>query len=365
MTTQELRARSRTAATLPHPYGPVRSAPLIQDRRRRHHVAAEPATSHPIHDALRIGDAIALFIGFAVPLLLVAERGPSSPETAIFEAAVLVAVGVWATRFHGLWSTQVMAVRSIELSRIFRVLVTIGALALVFDRQVWTNLRVVNIVFAGAVGGVVLVGWRAAYRAYVHAERRRGRFTLRVAVVGTGRQANELTKLFVVHPELGMRVSAVIGVEQEAEDSGMAQLWRGGYHEARQILEALDVDVVALCTSELDRWLIRDLSAEARARGRTIYVDPGLSGIDFRRVRTTSVGYQPLLEMSAPSLSGLQAAVKRGFDIVMSSFVAVLTAPLQAIIAALIKLEDGDRCCFGSSASDVTAFHSRSTSSER
>jgi exopolysaccharide biosynthesis polyprenyl glycosylphosphotransferase len=299
-----------------------------------------------MHQGLRIGDAIALFIGFAVPLLLVAERGPASPQTAIFDAAVLVAFGLWAARFHGLWSPQVIAVRSIELSRIFRVLVTVGALALVFDRQVWTNLRVINILFAAVVGGITFVGWRAAFRAYLHAERRRGRFTSRVAVVGTGRQANELTKLFVVHPELGMRVSAVIGAEHEALASGMAHLWRGGYEDARQVLEALDVDVVALCSSELDRWLIRDLSAEARARGRTIYVDPGLSGIDSRRVRTTSVGYQPLLEMSAPSLSGLQAAVKRGFDIGVSSFITIVTAPLFAIIAVLIKLEDGGPVLF-------------------
>ena len=55
-------------------------------------------------------------------------------------------------RFHGLWTTQVMSVRSIEISRIVRALVTLSALALVLERKAPTNLRVVNLVFAASIG---------------------------------------------------------------------------------------------------------------------------------------------------------------------------------------------------------------------
>jgi exopolysaccharide biosynthesis polyprenyl glycosylphosphotransferase len=295
---------------------------------------------------LHIGDGIALFIGFAVPLLLVAEKGPPSAVAAMAEAAAVVAVGLWSMRFHGLWTTPVMSVRSIEISRIVRALVTLSALALVLERKAPTNLRVVNLVFAASIGLVVLGLWRAAYRAFLNAERRRGRFTSRVVVVGTGRQANELTRLFLVHPELGMRVTAVIGAKQEAAASGMADLWRGTYDQSREVLSSLDIDVVVLCSAELDRWLLNDLSAEARALGRTLYVDPGLSGIDFRRVSTTAIGYQPLLEMSSAALSGLQAGVKRAFDILVAGVVAVLAAPVLAVAALLIKLEDGGPVLF-------------------
>jgi exopolysaccharide biosynthesis polyprenyl glycosylphosphotransferase len=354
MEIKELRVRSR-AATLPTGLG-TRST-----WRRR------SETGQPVHDRLRapvsvrsspneswrrlqtvlhIGDGIALFIGFAVPLLLVAEKGPPSAVAAMAEAAAVVAVGLWSMRFHGLWTTQVMSVRSIEISRIVRALVTLSALALVLERKAPTNLRVVNLVFAASIGLVVLVLWRAAYRAFLNAERRRGRFTSRVVVVGTGRQANELTRLFLVHPELGMRVTAVIGAKQEAAASGMADLWRGTYDQSREVLSSLDIDVVVLCSAELDRWLLNDLSAEARALGRTLYVDPGLSGIDFRRVSTTAIGYQPLLEMSSAALSGLQAGVKRAFDILVAGVVAVLAAPVLAVAALLIKLEDGGPVLF-------------------
>lgn len=289
---------------------------------------------------LRTGDGIAVFIGFAVPLLLIAELGPPSSRVALAEAAILTAVGMWAMQLNGLWSTQVMSVRSIEVSRIFRAIATLSAAALLLDRKSVTNLRVINLIEAGTIAIVVIVLWRSVFHVYLNAERRRGRYTSRVAVVGTGRHANDLSKLFLVHPELGMRVTTVIGAEREAKASNMGHLWKGNYDDARVVLSEIDVDVVVLCTAELDRWLVNDLSGAARARGRTIYIDPGLSGIDFKRVHTTAIGYQPLLEMSGASLSGLQQAVKRAFDIVVSSIVAVLALPVLAFSALLIKLED-------------------------
>jgi exopolysaccharide biosynthesis polyprenyl glycosylphosphotransferase len=289
---------------------------------------------------LRVGDAIAIFVGFAVPLLIVAANGPQNPRQAIIEASVLVAVGLWSMRLHGLWSAQVITVRSIELSRLFRAVVTLSALSLVIDRKAPTDLRVINLVFAGSVVLVVLVLWRSIHRAYLNAERRRGRYTMRVAVVGTGRHANELSQLFLVHPELGMRVVTVIGAQHEAAASGMADLWKGTYDQASEVLASAEVDVVVLCSTELDRGLLNHLSAQARANGRTLFIDPGLSGIDFKRVQTTAIGYQPLLEMSPASLSGLEATIKRAFDVLVSSVIAFLAAPVMLAIASMIKLED-------------------------
>ena len=249
---------------------------------------------------------------------------------------MLTAVGLWSMRFHGLWTAQVMSVRSIEVSRIFRAIVTVSALALVLDRKSSTidsrrqsrrrrRRRTRRVDRCGA----------PSYRAFLNAERRRGRYTSRVAFVGTGRQANELSRLFVVHPELGMRVTAVIGARQEAMASGMGDLWRGtlrrGAHGAGN---RSDVDVVVLCSAELDRWQLNELSADAAARGRMLYVDPGLSGIDFKRMHTTAIGYQPLLEMSgaiAERAAGCRSSVCSTSS--SPAIVAVLAAPVLLLVA--------------------------------
>jgi exopolysaccharide biosynthesis polyprenyl glycosylphosphotransferase len=345
MTTQGLRplTRASTRLSTPGPTAPAkfRGAAIGTRRGSQRQSRQTSQARQPLQVALRAGDAIAIFIGFAVPLLIVASYGPQGPRQAIVEAAVLVAVGLWSMRLHGLWSAQVITVRSIEMSRLFRAVVTLSAIALLIDRKAPTDLRFINLVFAGSVVLVMLVLWRSVYRAYLNAERRRGRYTMRVAVVGTGRHANDLSQLFLVHPELGMRVTTVIGEQHEAAASGMADLWRGTYDRASEVLASADVDVVVLCSTELDRGLLNHLSAQTRANGRTLFVDPGLSGIDFKRVHTTAIGYQPLLEMSSASLSGLEATIKRAFDVVVSSAIAFITAPALGVIALLIKLEDG------------------------
>ena len=105
----------------------------VLSRRRIHRRGDKPLPStsqarQPLQDLLRAGDAIAIFVGFAVPLLIVASYGPQSPRQAIVEAAVLVAVGLWSMRLQGLWSAQVITVRSIEMSRLFRAVVTLSAI---------------------------------------------------------------------------------------------------------------------------------------------------------------------------------------------------------------------------------------------
>src|SRR5262245_21607586 len=173
---------------------PVHSITTMARRR----LAPTSARTKHLQYVLRIGDGIGIFIGYAVPLLLVASYGPPSPAVAMLEASVLTIVGLWAMRFNGLWSPQVMAVRSTEVSHVFRAVATLAALTLVLDRKSATNVRVVNLVFAGAVAIITLLAWRSAFRAFLNAERRRGRYTSRVAFVGTGRQANQLSRLFVV-----------------------------------------------------------------------------------------------------------------------------------------------------------------------
>src|SRR4051795_9962750 len=104
---------SRSAA-----YGRITTA----DHDGRAVVTKQPSARIPMLGALRGGDAIALFVGFAVPLLIGAERGPTSAFTAVWEAAVITLVGLWAIRVNGLWNQQIMAVRSLEVSHVFRAL---------------------------------------------------------------------------------------------------------------------------------------------------------------------------------------------------------------------------------------------------
>jgi exopolysaccharide biosynthesis polyprenyl glycosylphosphotransferase len=293
-----------------------------------------------------LGDAVALFIGFAVPLLVIAEISPTRDHVALIEAAVVTAVGMWSMRLHGLWSPHVTSVRSVEFTRVLRALATLSVACLVLDRKSDTMIRVNNLVVASLLGLMVIVLWRSAFRMFLNAERRRGRNVSKVVIVGTGRPAHGLRQLFSIHPELGYRVEAVVGSRREALHFGMGHLWRGSYEDALQVVRSTQAQVVMLCSAKLDNSAITDLLREARESGRSLYLDPGVPGVDFKRMHATAIGHQPVLEMTSVALTEVQAAIKRAFDVLFAGFIALLTMPFMAAFALIIKLEDGGPVLF-------------------
>ncbi len=323
--------------------------------RRRQLGARSASTSHPDQgspwfdedtryrflNTLRVGDAIAVFLGFAVSLLVAVDVKPDGLVKGIGELLLLTLAGVWAMRFQDLWSPRVMTVRALEMSRITRALAVLSVIALVFDRKSSMNIRASDVIVAAAVGWVVIVAWRAAYRAYVAAEHRQDRLLQRVVIVGTGRRAEELKELFTQQPELGMRITAVIGRRHEAVRAGLGAFWAGDLIDAAAIVARTEAELVILCSADLDPALVHHLTSMRQAARRTVYVDPGMSRIDFRRMQATALGHQPMFEVESASLSYLQVATKRAFDLAVATVVFVLALPVMAMVALAIKLDDG------------------------
>ena len=294
-----------------------------------------------VRRVLVAGDALALCVGFAFPLLLLANRRPDSLVYGTLCAVTITAAGLWAVRFQDLWLDRVISVRAIEVSRVGRALVMLSVAVLVLDRKSMVELRVPRVAVAMAIGWGVFVLWRSAYRAYLAAERRQGRLLTRVILIGTERRAVELFELLAIHTELGMHVTAVIGNRNEADAAGMGHLWRGTYLDAGVIVGGIDAEAVIMCSADIDPILASDLTRSEHRRHRAVYVDPGLSGFDIRRFQATHIAHKPLLEVDSLSLAGLQHAVKRAFDIAVSGLIALIAAPFMILIAVLIKLEDG------------------------
>lgn len=322
---------------------------------------ARPATSHQVspgagaatprwfdasarqtlHRTLIAGDALALLVGFVLPLMWVVDTGPRTLLVGTGEAMLIVAAGLWCVRFQGLWWERVTSVRMVEVSRITRALAVLAVLALVFDRKSSMSIRAEDVAIAAVVAWSALVAWRAAYRSYVAAEHRHGRLISRVVIVGTDRRAAELQRLFEVHPELGMRVVAVIGSRTDAVRHGIGNLWAGETVDAHRVVDSIDAEIVVLSSADLEPTLVHALTAEVRTKGRTVYVDPGLSRVDFRRMQATAVAHQPLLQLEPSDLSNLQLLSKRVFDVAVSAIIAVIALPVMALAALAIKLDDG------------------------
>ena len=314
-----------------------------------------------------LGDATFILIGYALPLMLLINVKPRSLAWGALEVTLITLAGVIAVRQEGLWSHRVSAVRMIELSRIPRAFVLTAVIVMVLDRKATMDVRVWDLLVAGVAATAGFIVWRSAYRVMLSAERRRGRMLSRVVIVGAGQRCVDLCNVLTVHPELGMRVTTIVGERLSARRAGLEHLWAGGMEDARKILARVEADVVIVCSADLDDVLVRDLTRSEGVRGRTMYVDAALSGFDFRHVQPTAVAHQPLLEVERPSLAVLRAGAQAGLRHrrrrrrSRSLFVA------RRLARSLRDQARGSRpgVCSASAASACTARSSASSSSAR
>jgi lipopolysaccharide/colanic/teichoic acid biosynthesis glycosyltransferase len=71
-----------------------------------------------------------------------------------------------------------------------------------------------------------------------------------------------------------------------------------------------------------------------------VQISAGLSRVGHQRLRVAPLAHQLAFYVEPPQLSAGQAAVKRTLDLSLSSVLLVITAPLIALAALMVKAED-------------------------
>ena len=321
----------------------VDPSPIAGTRRRR--VFAGTKASY-LEKVLIVGDSLTVLFGFYLVMLVIADNGPRSWQSLALQATLVTLCGLVAIRSQKLWDCRLNAVRSLELARITRAVVLMGLGAVVLDRAVKLYFHVEDIAVGCIAVWLALIGWRSTYRIWLGAQRSAGQFRRRVMIIGTDRRAMDLAALFETHPEAGMDLVGLVGSAREARAADRSHLWRANYGDADRVLATTDIDGVVLCSSDVNPALLDTLIRNEQLRDRDLYLDPGLSGIDFRRVQALPIAHQPLLYVQSPSLSQLQVWFKRGFDVVVSIALLIVLSPLIVGIAAAVKLTDGGPVLF-------------------
>jgi exopolysaccharide biosynthesis polyprenyl glycosylphosphotransferase len=286
---------------------------------------------------LKIGDGIASFVAFAAVLAAVGRLEPR----AILLAPVAVAIGLAVIWSAQLWDSRVTAMRWIELSRLTRVAAIVTAAALALDRLLANGPGTARTLTASVVAWLLMIGWRSIHRSWVTHQRRHGRFVRRTIVVGTDARGLELVRLFATHPEAGIRVTGVIGSQFDAQRAGISELWLGERRDAARILSATPSESIVVCSSAVSPRMLQTVVDTGRGIGREVLIDPGLAGVDARRVVASPVAHEAFLYVDAGAPSRAGRCVKRMVDIIVSSVLLALASPVFAVVAILVKRTDG------------------------
>lgn len=124
-------------------------------------------------------------------------------------------------------------------------------------------------------------------------------------------------------------------------ESGLPIL--GKATDPASILQAIDdsqADSVAISAGvQLHPQTLRHLGWELASRNVGLIMAPALTDIAGPRIHTQQVAGLPLIHVTTPTLEGGQRVAKRLFDVAVSGLMILVTSPIMACIAIIVRFD--------------------------
>ncbi len=193
--------------------------------------------------------------------------------------------------------------------------------------------------------GLLLTRW--LWRKVIARKRARGEFQTSVLVVGGARAVRHMTRTFSRKDGEGYRVVGVCvprysGAPGEVIDvDGREITVYGDEHSVVDALKLSGADtVVVTATETLGSEGLHDLVWQLEPLETDLVVATGVVDVAGPRIEMRPVAGLPLIHVEKPSYHGAKRSGKRIFDLAFASAALVVLAPVFAVVALLIKLED-------------------------
>jgi len=237
---------------------------------------------------------------------------------------------------HGMYDLRRRQGLADDLSGIVRstleALVVLAAAAFFYREVSFSRTFLVGFC---ACSATFLLGGRVFAR-YLHLlAREHGIGVERVALLGRGQLQERIVELLRARPGLGY---AVAGEVLRAGELPEEMPVLGISDALAEVVERHRIDVV-MVTSPFHR--VHELLPVLEALGEHqvhVCLVPDLEEVFASRLRVRTIGGLAFLELRQVALTGMDRIVKRSFDVVVSSGLLVLGAPLMALLALAVRL---------------------------
>jgi exopolysaccharide biosynthesis polyprenyl glycosylphosphotransferase len=191
---------------------------------------------------------------------------------------------------------------------------------------------------------VALLTERAIAREVFARLRREGKLVRRMVIVGTDAHALDLYRTIVDNPELGYRVTGLVGGDEGAPERGLADDLDeeapviGTTPQLFEILhrEGASGVIVSLGSMPSDRLnaLVRRLTDS----GYHVAISSALLDIDPMRMQLQTIDGRSVIYVDRVIRDGWRYRAKRLYDIMLSTLLLVLSAPILVVSAIAIKV---------------------------
>jgi exopolysaccharide biosynthesis polyprenyl glycosylphosphotransferase len=289
-------------------------------------------------------DAAALLIGWSAGCVIgkaVTDKPLPDQTTGLGMIVVGVVASVACFATAGLYRPPINGIRSAALGRLVHSTGLAAVIVIVWQGIVGdASPRVALGAVAAALGTTVIC--RCAFDVWLIGRRERGDFRTPVVVAGTAREANRLADFLELNPEAGLRATAVVGERGAFGDGGRdGPRWMGGLDRTDDAMHRTGATGVLVAVNGLPRDTVNRLVHRLSLAGIPVHLSPGLTGVSHARLQTLALAHEPMVLMTPPRRSTVQAMAKRALDLVLASLLLLVTAPVFAVTAILIKAHDG------------------------
>jgi exopolysaccharide biosynthesis polyprenyl glycosylphosphotransferase len=282
-------------------------------------------------------DGAGLVAGMAVANAFTLSRLPGDWEGSYLLG--LASVPVWLALF---WRCKLYAARSFEVwADELGLLVqgiALGAAALsVLGWAFAIPIPREWLLLSAVLGLAFVTVERQATRMYFRHLRATGRSLRRTIVVGDNEEARTLRQVLRSTPELGYDVVGYLSNDLDHVALQSDDLPLGGVGEAELVAAAEGATTAFIVASALDLETVTNLARRLHCCGLHVELAPGLRDIAPERLTVRSLGRHPVIYLEPARQEGWRATAKRCFDWATAMTMLVLSIPILAVAAVMIK----------------------------
>ncbi|KQQ21258.1 sugar transferase [Rathayibacter caricis DSM 15933] len=259
----------------------------------------------------------------------------------VLSIAWLLALQVFDTR-----DRRIIGTGYVEYRRIVDSTIWLFGIVAIVAYLLQIQLARGYIITALPAGILLICVGRLVWRSWLTRERKQGRSANQVVLLGSRASVLHTARELRRGTEAGYKLVGAVSTSPggadalhgETELDGLAVHSFTGIDGVRAVMDATGADTVVVTSSdELAPQRIRELSWTLEPGREHLVVAPSLTDIGGPRIHTRPVAGLPLIHVETPRFDGRQRFAKRLFDIVASTALILLSAPVLIVVAILVR----------------------------
>lgn len=255
-------------------------------------------------------------------------------------SALLVLAWWWALSLADSRSHRVIGTGSTEYIRVIdssiRLFGVIAIVAFLFQIDVARGYLLISLPLG--IGMLVLVRW--LWRHWLFAKRYNGQYMSRVLLVGSERSVAQIASELHRNPRAGYLVVGACVPSGRVADliPGTGVPVMGNVDVVERALATTQADTVAVTSADdLPPDRVKQISWSLEAGKQHLVLAPSIVDIAGPRIHIRPVSGLPLIHVETPRFSLGQRLVKRSFDVVAATGIAILISPILLIVATAVS----------------------------